>query len=95
VVFINFWASWCAPCKKEFPELNSIIERYDPSEFVVLAVNIDKKRAHADKFLRTINGLNTNLIVLYDPASTVIPLYKARAFTGLIRLYGRLPRAVA
>lgn len=79
VVFIDFWASWCAPCKKEFPELNSFMARYDPSDVVALAVNIDKKRAHADDFLKKVGGLNKNLIVLYDPASTVIPLYKARA----------------
>ena len=79
VVFINFWASWCTPCKKELPELNSFIGLYGSSEIVVLAINIDKKRAHADDFLKKITRLNKNITVLYDPSSTVIPLYKARA----------------
>jgi len=79
VVFINFWASWCGPCKKEFPALNAFIGRYDPSDAVVLAINIDKKRSHADRFLEDIPLLSPNMIVLFDPASRVVASYKARA----------------
>ncbi|MFQ5587066.1 MAG: TlpA family protein disulfide reductase [Thermodesulfobacteriota bacterium] len=79
VIFINFWASWCGPCKKEFPALNAFIEKYDPSEVVALAINIDKKRSHADNFLKRMPGLSKNMIVLFDPRSKVIPAYKARA----------------
>ena len=79
VVLINFWASWCAPCKKEFPNLNSFVGKYDSSDVVVLAININKKRSHADDFLNDAGALNKNMFVLFDPSAKVIPLYKARA----------------
>ncbi|MFQ5329687.1 MAG: peroxiredoxin family protein [Thermodesulfobacteriota bacterium] len=79
VVFINFWASWCGPCKKEFPALNAFINKYETSDAVVLAINIDKKRSHADKFLEEIPLRSPNMIVLFDPASRVVAAYKARA----------------
>lgn len=79
VVFLNFWASWCGPCKKELPEINAFIDRYGAGDAVVLAVNIDKKRSHADAFIERLPKLSKNLITLFDPEATVIPGYKARA----------------
>lgn len=93
VVFIDFWASWCAPCKKELPELNSFIKGYDGEDIVVLAINIDKKRSHAEGFLKGINGMPEKLKVLFDPRARVISVYGALAMptsfivdqSGLIR----------
>lgn len=78
VVFIDFWASWCPPCKKEFPELNSFIKRYEPNA-VVLAVNVDRKRSHVDDFLSRMPRLSGNFHVLLDAESKIIPAYGARA----------------
>lgn len=93
VVFIDFFASWCAPCKKEFPEINNIIGRYDESEVAFVAVNVDKKRSHVEDFLRQIPGLSKRFIVLLDTDSSVISSYNARAMptsfildkTGVVR----------
>lgn len=41
VVFINFWASWCGPCRQEMPILDQIRQRYAPLGLVVLGVNVD------------------------------------------------------
>lgn len=79
VVFIDFFASWCAPCKKEFPEINGIIDRYSDSEVAFVAVNVDKKRSHVEDFLRQIPNLSKRFIVLLDTDSTVISSYNARA----------------
>ncbi|MBI3609559.1 MAG: TlpA family protein disulfide reductase [Nitrospirae bacterium] len=80
VIFIDFWADWCPPCKKEFPELNKLAERYKESDMLILAVNLDKKRAHVDEFLERLPmPLSQRMTVLLDPQSTVVSSYGARA----------------
>ena len=49
--YIDFWASWCVPCKLSFPWMNEMQHKYRERGFQVVAVNVDKKRADADKFL--------------------------------------------
>ena len=46
VVLVNFWASWCGPCKQEMPHLNRIYDKYRSSGFTLLAVNIDDDARH-------------------------------------------------
>lgn len=80
VVFINFWANWCPPCKKEFPELNKLAKKYNDSDMVILAVNIDKKRNNVDEFLGKLpEPLSKKMFVLLDPQSKVVSSYAVRA----------------
>ncbi len=69
VVFLNFWASWCPECKIELPELEKMNKKYHEQPFLFLAVNIDKKRRAADRFLKKA-GLD--LLVLYDTERKVV-----------------------
>src|SRR5512143_3367182 len=41
VVMVNFWATWCGPCRQEMPHLNKLYEKYRSSGFVLLGVNVD------------------------------------------------------
>jgi thiol-disulfide isomerase/thioredoxin len=51
LVYVDFWASWCAPCKQSFPFLNEMQEKYGGRGFQIVGINVDTKRADADRFL--------------------------------------------
>ncbi|HEU4851181.1 MAG TPA: TlpA disulfide reductase family protein [Telluria sp.] len=50
-VYVDFWASWCAPCKRSFPWMGELQRRYADQGLVVVAINVDASRADADRFL--------------------------------------------
>jgi thiol-disulfide isomerase/thioredoxin len=75
VVYLDFWASWCGPCKASFPWLNSIQEKHGPEGLVVIAVNLDKKRELADKFLQT---MPVGFRVVYDPNGKLAERYQLK-----------------
>ena len=56
VVVVDFWASWCAPCRQSFPWLNEMQAKYGSAGLVVIAVNVDRERAEAERFLREVPG---------------------------------------
>lgn len=51
VVIVDFFASWCGPCKESFPAMQEIQEKYGDKGLVILAVNLDKKEADMKSFL--------------------------------------------
>ena len=51
VVVVDFWASWCVPCRRSFPWLNAMQAKYAEQGLVVIGVNLDAERAAADEFL--------------------------------------------
>jgi cytochrome c biogenesis protein CcmG, thiol:disulfide interchange protein DsbE len=51
VVYVDFWASWCAPCKQSIPWLNEMHARYRAQGLEIVGVNVDARRSDADQFL--------------------------------------------
>lgn len=51
-VYVDFWASWCPPCRQAFPWMNDMHERYAAQGLRILAVNVDKHTSDAEAFLR-------------------------------------------
>ena len=64
VVVVDFWASWCKPCRQSIPWLNELRARYGSQGLVILGVNVDANRADAEKFQR---DTPIRFEVLYDP----------------------------
>ena len=52
VVYVDFWASWCGPCRRSFPWMNEMQQKYGAQGFTVIGVNVDKRRPDAQRFLQ-------------------------------------------
>ncbi|MFI0374842.1 MAG: TlpA family protein disulfide reductase [Candidatus Thiodiazotropha sp.] len=89
VVMVNFWASWCGPCRQEMPLLQQLFDRYQSLGFSLLGVNVDEDRAAADKMLRDVP---VSFPILYDDRSKVSKQYQVKAMpsTFMVDRDGRL-----
>jgi peroxiredoxin len=76
VVMVNFWATWCGPCRQEMPHLEALYERYNSLGFTLLGVNVEDNPEGAKKWLEE-NGPVT-FPVLLDPKNQVSKLYKVQ-----------------
>ncbi|HHJ35191.1 MAG TPA: TlpA family protein disulfide reductase [Gammaproteobacteria bacterium] len=75
VVYLDFWASWCKPCKKSFPWLRDLERNMADQGFEVLAVNLDKDRALADEFIK---AMDVNFTVAFDESGDIASEYKLK-----------------
>ena len=64
VVYVDFWASWCGPCRQSFPWLNELQQKYAAQGLQVVGVNVDAKRADADQFLSEVPA---RFALAFDP----------------------------
>lgn len=67
VVLIDFWASWCGPCRQAFPAINDLYGELKDRGFEVIAVNLDEQRKDADEFL---SKRPHEMKVVFDPKGT-------------------------
>jgi cytochrome c biogenesis protein CcmG, thiol:disulfide interchange protein DsbE len=64
VVLLDFWASWCVPCRKSFPWMNELQKKYADRGLQIIAVNLDMDRSEAASFLKAVPA---QFRIEYDP----------------------------
>jgi len=72
VILVDFWASWCEPCRHSFPWLNEMQAKYAARGLVVIGVNVDRERADAERFLHEVPA---QFRIVYDPAGALATRY--------------------
>jgi len=81
VVLINFWATWCGPCRKEMPLLEQIQKKYASLGFTMLGVNVEEDTTMMDAFLKDVP---VTFPILLDPANGVSKLYNVSAMPSTV-----------
>lgn len=79
VVYVDFWASWCVPCRKSFPWMNEMHRRYGDQGFKIIAVNLDKDRQLLDRFLKTYMA---DFTIAYDPEGLLASQFGLKGMPG-------------
>ncbi len=81
VVLINFWASWCGPCRQEMPVLSELHDKYRALGFTVLGVNVEADSSKAKKLLEE---LPVSFPVVFDSDSVVSKQYDVVAMPSTV-----------
>lgn len=76
IIYLDFWASWCQPCRKSFTWMNKMQALYGKEGFKVIAINLDESRKKANKFLQQIPA---NFDVAFDPRGNTAESYQVKA----------------
>lgn len=75
VIFLDFWASWCKPCKEEFPYLIKLYSDLNDTSFMVVAVNVDNDKEKLNNFISNL-GADVPFTVIFDKDGKLPDLYK-------------------
>jgi cytochrome c biogenesis protein CcmG/thiol:disulfide interchange protein DsbE len=75
VIYLDFWASWCLPCKESFPWMNQMKQAYADQGFEIVAINLDEERKLADEFLKEVD---VNFKVAFDKSGQTPSQYKVK-----------------
>lgn len=75
VVYLDFWASWCAPCLRSFPWMNAMQEKYRDQGLVILAINLDKDKQDMDAF---VSEHPPAFRIVHDPEAGLAKAYRVQ-----------------
>jgi thiol-disulfide isomerase/thioredoxin len=75
IVYLDFWASWCVPCRKSFPWMNAIKRQYQQQGLVVMSVNLDADAELAKNFLQQTPA---DFAIIYDAKGSLAKKFKLK-----------------
>lgn len=75
VVLVDFWASWCVPCRRSFPWMNEMHDKYSAAGLVIIAVNVDRELDNASSFLAQYPA---QFQIVYDPKASLAKEYEVQ-----------------
>lgn len=92
VIYIDFWSSWCVPCRKSFPWMNKLQDKYSQQGLTIISINLDHDRNLANKFLEQSPAV---FPIIYDPKGHIARKYKLKGMPSsfIIDRAGRLVSA--
>lgn len=89
LVYVDFWASWCGPCRQSFPFMNALQKKYGAAGLRIIAINLDQKSEDAQLFLAKNPA---QFLIAFDPQGNVPKQYQVRGMPSsfLIGREGKL-----
>jgi cytochrome c biogenesis protein CcmG, thiol:disulfide interchange protein DsbE len=89
VVYVDFWASWCGPCRRSFPWMSEMQQKYGARGFTVVGINVDKRRPDAERFLQQTPA---GFTIVFDEAGNTPAAYAVKGMPSsyLIDADGRV-----
>jgi peroxiredoxin len=90
VIFLNFWATWCGPCKEELPSMEALYQQYKEKDFIMIAISVDYEGVRPVK--EFIEKQRYTFTVLLDPNCETLDLFEVKAIptTFIIDKKGRM-----
>ena len=76
VIWVDFWASWCVPCRRSFPWMNAMQRKYADQGLQIIGVNVDKERSLADEFVKETPA---DFALRFDPAGKLAKEFGVQA----------------
>jgi thiol-disulfide isomerase/thioredoxin len=68
VVYLDFWASWCKPCRKSFPWMNSLLTKYPADSFTIITINLD---AETEAMYHFLDRIKADFDIYHDPSGQI------------------------
>ena len=91
VVYLDFWASWCKPCRASFPWMNGLLNKYPAEKFTIITINLDAEASEMQRFL---DKIPARFDIYHDASGSMAEKFQLEAMptSYLIDSHGKVVR---